>query len=444
MVEIDQAVMRHSVQDVIRILENQPVRVDLFGQITAVQIMNRVSIAHLSIERALKFLNTRAGEPLTKDHHLANHLRELAQRKPDFADYLERAFHAAVRHYRYNPYVSKMGHLKSLQAYLDLVGSDRAFQDLRYWELHQSPDEALLRQLHLALHMELLRAMLQLLRSREPTETVASRVERAVKRAMWSPSALVANPGSKRDDSVSAYLEWRQGFASWSDALAEAVQHQFMIGDEFANNMVRKAYGTLLESTDLAVSYYAETLDVLPRQPRDAIPPVEWLRPPPHQMGFVNTPSGETLGEIERRWDGLWSVAPYQDGPVAVVARARSQTDARCYLAVLFSRLAEVAVNGEKRQLRIVASKETLLDWITDRAGDADDPPQADEALPLPVVFWDAEHGLKGDDRIRIKVRLGPERQTVDVLSGVVTQVKEHIVYLLGKRSVEVDEPDHG
>ncbi len=78
-VDIEQAVIEYSVRDVIGILENEPVQPDLVGQITAVQIMNRVTIAHLSIERALKFLITGAGGPLTKDHHLANRLRELVQ-----------------------------------------------------------------------------------------------------------------------------------------------------------------------------------------------------------------------------------------------------------------------------------------------------------------------------------------------------------------------------
>ena len=61
MAEIQRAIIRHSVQDVIRILENEPVKGDMVPAITAVQVMNRVSIAHLSIERALKFLITEAG-----------------------------------------------------------------------------------------------------------------------------------------------------------------------------------------------------------------------------------------------------------------------------------------------------------------------------------------------------------------------------------------------
>ncbi|MDE0179174.1 MAG: hypothetical protein OXP36_11315 [Gammaproteobacteria bacterium] len=59
--DIEQVTIRHSVQDVIRNLESEPVRPDLVGQITAVQVIDRVSRAHLSIERALKFIITRAG-----------------------------------------------------------------------------------------------------------------------------------------------------------------------------------------------------------------------------------------------------------------------------------------------------------------------------------------------------------------------------------------------
>ena len=65
------AIIRHSVQDVIHILENEPVKGDLVPGITVVQVMNRVSIAHLSIERAFKFLITEAGGPLVETHDLS-------------------------------------------------------------------------------------------------------------------------------------------------------------------------------------------------------------------------------------------------------------------------------------------------------------------------------------------------------------------------------------
>ncbi|MYE06729.1 MAG: hypothetical protein F4Y04_05835, partial [Chloroflexi bacterium] len=295
-VDIEQAIVRHSVLDVIQILERQPVQPDLVGQITAVQIVNRVSIAHLSIERALKFLIIRAGGPLTKNHHLGERLRELIKHEPRSAEFLIRAFEAAVRHYRFNPNVDNAAHLKSLESYLDEAGSDRAFQDLRYWELHQSPDEILLRRLYLALHTELLRAVFELLRGSTPTDTVATRVERAVKRAMWPVAELSHAPGTAKEESIRSYFEWRQGFDSWRAALADAGRQQFIIGDELMNGMVVRAHQTLLQSADQAVSYFAGTLDVLPKQPREVIPPVEWIGNPAQQRGTVRAPSGAPLG----------------------------------------------------------------------------------------------------------------------------------------------------
>lgn len=441
-VEIEQVIVEHSVRDVIGILENEPVQPDLVGQITAVQIMNRVSIAHLSIERALKFLITRAGGPLIAKHHLGKQLRELARHEPEAVDFLNYAFEAAVRHYRFNSNAANGTHLKSLEAYLDVVASDRAFQDLRYWELRQSPDELLLRRLHLALHMELLRAVRELLRGRPPTETVSIRVERAVEQAMFFPPVLAYAPGSPEEGSVKLYLKWRQGFASWRDALANAVQQQFMIGDDFASSLVAKAYRELLEHSDPAVSYFAGTLDMLPRQPRDVTPPVEWIGTPVHQRGIVSAPSGAELGEIERRWDGLWNIVPFQSGQIAVVAKATSQTDARCYLATLFVRDAEVTLNGEKRRSRIVATDETFIERDQARVGYAEDPSTREDDRIHEVIFWDLEHGLKIDDQVKIRARSGYEPRLIYILQGVVANVEGHVVYLSGRASDEVDVHD--
>ena len=440
--DIERTIIRHSVEDVIRILENEPVRPDYIGQITAVQIMNRVSIAHLSFERALKFLIARAGGPLTKDHHLGNRLRELARHEPKSADFLNDAFGVAVQHYRLNPNIKNGEHLQSLESYLDVAGSSRAFQDLRYWELHQSPGEMLLRRLYLALHMELLRAVLQLLRGGTPTETVSTRVERAVEEAMWSASDVARSPVTPQEDSIRSYLQWRRGFASWSDALADAVRQQFMIGDDFANRLVSNAYRALLESVDPAISYFAATLDVLPKQPRDVITQMEWIESPPQQRGFVNSPSGVTLGEIERRWDGLWDITPFQSGFVAVTAKAASQTDAQCCLAALFSRVAEITVNGEEWPVRIVANQETLLRWHQNQFGFADDPPSEEAAWSHEVELWEADHGFKSDDRLTIRVRSRAERALVHVLEGVVKRVEDHKVYLYGYASYDTADQD--
>ena len=196
--EMQRAVIRHSVNDVIGVLENQPVRPGMNVGLTVAQVMNRVSIAHLSIERAMKFVITEAGGDLIKDHDLPSRLKELRQHEPGSAKFLEEAFEAAVRHYRYNANATHMKHLKSLETYLEATGSDKHFQDIRYWELTQSTGEIIVRQIYLTLHMELLHAMTEiLLAPGRPKDIVSTRVERAVRDAMFSSRELSYSPGSE-------------------------------------------------------------------------------------------------------------------------------------------------------------------------------------------------------------------------------------------------------
>ena len=53
---MEQFAVQFSIDDALRILDDSPIRPDLATQVTLVQITNRVPIAHLAIERALKFL----------------------------------------------------------------------------------------------------------------------------------------------------------------------------------------------------------------------------------------------------------------------------------------------------------------------------------------------------------------------------------------------------
>ena len=311
MADMQREIVRHSVEDVIHILENEPVKNDMMTEITVVQAMNRLSIAHLSIERAFKFLIRNGGGPWVNEHDLRDRYLEMAQYDAASARFLETAFETAVRHYRFNPNARYLKHLKSLETYLQITGSDPAFNDIRYWEKTQSLNEILLRQVSLSLHIELLHGLSAvLLGSDRPTMTVADRVERAVENAMLPPGSLSYGPGTPKEHSVHSYVDWRRGFSSWRKALANAVQGRFQIGDDFIEDVARNAYGHLLNSSDPAVRYFASTLDVLPTQPRDLIPPVEWLGSERERFGSVKTPAGTHLGFIERGLDRLWYITP--------------------------------------------------------------------------------------------------------------------------------------
>ena len=442
MSDIQRAIVRHSIEDVIHILEHEPVKGDLVPQITAVQVMNRVSIAHLSIERALKFLITKAGGPLVETHDLRRRYKELLLHAPVRARYLEGVFEAAVRHYRYNPNTAYMTHLQTLERYLEVAGSDKAFQGVRYWELTQSLDEILLRQIYLSIHIELLHGLREiLLVSDIPRNTVANRVERAVEDAMWSTADMAYGQGTPEEQSVHSYIAWRQGFNTWSDALADAVQKGFNIGDDFMANVAGNAYGALLKATDPAVRYFANTLDVLPRQPRDVIPCVDWLGPEKERYGSVSTPAGTGLGFIERGLDGLWYVTPLRGRLVAV--KTRRQTDARCYLAILLSRLAQVTVEGEGRSLRIVGEEHSFYGKNYSEINRRLEGTGDDNVWTHKVVFWNRDHSIEVNAKVRVEVRSGNTKGVVDIVEGTVTEVAEHEVYLSGSKWFDIERKDY-
>ena len=441
MVDIQRAIIRHSVEDVILILENEPVKADMVAEITAVQVMNRVSIAHLSIERALKFLITRANGPLVETHDLAQRYRELLQYDSTSALFLERAFQAAVRHYRYNPNAADTQHLKSLDMYLRLSGSTQAFQGMRYWELTQSLDEILLRRIHLSMHIELLQGLREVLSAPNGAmETAEGRVERAVEDAMWPAIDLAYSSGTPKEHSVRSYIEWIQGFKTRSEALTVAVQKGFAIGDDFMEHVARKAYRSLLESVDPAVRYFASTLDVLPRQPRDVVPCVEWLDPKQERRGLVRTPAGTVLGLIERDLDGLWYITPLRQGLVRVSAKTTSQTNARSYLGTLLTRPARSTVEGEDRNLRIVGSDHHLYERnhneISRRLGRAGD----DKTWTHKITLWDGSHGIEVNNAVRTEVKIAETEGVVAVLEGTVTEVAEHEVYVSGNDTLEMEQ----
>lgn len=437
--EIERTVIRYSVNDVIEVLENQPVRPDLIVGLTVVQVMNRVSIAHLSIERAMKFVITDAGGEHTKNHDLPSRLKELRQHDPGSAKFLEEAFEAAVRHYRYNANATHMKHVKSLETYLEATGSDKQFQDIRYWELTQSTGEVIVRQVYLTMHLELLHAMSEiLLAPTRPNDFVSMRVERAVRDSMLSRRELSYSPGSDKQRSVEAYKEWLKGFKGFGEALTAAFKEGVATGDDLMLEILGKAYQELSKSKDPAVRYFAETLAVLPKQQRDAIPCVEWLGPEPLWSGTVSTPGGDGLGFINRRSDGTWAITPSRNGLVAVSEIAESQTDARCYLAELLTRAARVTVGDEERQLRIVGEEHNFfkrnheqdMQWFKDKV-------VAEEPV-FRVTFWDNTHGITSNDVVRMEILSRTSQGVADILEGKVTAVNDHEVLVQGMEHLGV------
>ena len=438
--KIKRTVMQHSVTDAIRVLENNPVQPDMVAELTIAQVMNRVSTAHLSIERTMKFLITEAGGPLIKNHDLPSRLNELRQYEPASAEFLEEAFIAAVQHYRYNANARHMKHLQSLETYLNATGSDKDFQDIRYWELSQSTDEIIVRQIYLSLHLELLHAVRELLMPPGRTkETVSLRVETAVQKA--TRPRLAYATGTDEEVSVKSYLKWLNGFESDREAMTKASRKGEAPDDEFTLELLRKAHQELANSTDPAVKYFALILTVLPHQPRDAVPCVDWLGPEKYQTGDVSTPGGNHLGFIFRRPDGLWNIEPSRDGPVMISGVAETQTDAGCFLASILTKPTRATVNGNETNLRIMGEEYDLFNRNHDQAARWDEETDSSLYPTHEVDFWDNEHGIREGDNVKLEVPSKQFPDIADVLEGTVTGVEGQKVFISGIDSAERIRP---
>ena len=432
--KFERTVVQVSAEDVIRILESVTATGHIIPYITIAEVMNRVSIAHLSIEKAIKFLIQEAGGKIIAKHHLGNRFRDLMAHNHESPAFLEEAFQAAVRHYGLDVNSKNMSHFKTLEVFLDAAGAVRKFNDIRYWELDPTLEKAALCQVYFLIYMELLYALHEILIEPDRAkETVDARVERAVQMAILPGVDYHYPPGKATEILSSQYPTWLAEYGTFREALAGAVQKNFTIENDFAADNAKAAYKALLEAKDPAVRYFASTLDVLPRQTRDIIPDVKWLDPDEELKGEVSAPSGEILGFIQRSPDGLWCITPIKSGPMTHSTKAKTPTDARCYLAQILTRQARVTVNGNVSALRIVGEERHVFKLVRPASGMLDQ--DNDETKTYTVAFWDESHGIEQGQEIRIEAqRTESEDPTFsDALSGEVQEVQGHQVSLLGR-----------
>ena len=397
--------MRTSVRDVIRILESAPVRPVMINEITIVQVMNRVVIAHLSIERAIKFLIRDADNDFEHRHDLHKHLKTLQQCRPDYATQLGEAFDATVMFYELNTNHRDLLHLQSLDKYLSVVGTDKAFEYMRYWELDQPTDDPLIGKIWLPIHSEILRATEQLFyKDDHKVRTISDRVERAVHEALFPTEPLAYSPGTEQEKSVKAYIKWVTAFPSRREAFADAVRQEFSVGDAYANQMVRAACQTLTGSDDAAVSFFVSRSQVLPHQPREPTPLVDWLGQRKELHGEVKTPGSTTLGFIDRAVDGAWHVTPAIGWGFRISALLQSQTDARCYLAQLLSMPAHATIDGITKPIRLVGEKVNPFEPNYRRIYAAVSETEERDDWTRKLTLWDDQHGIREGQTVKFEL----------------------------------------
>ena len=424
--------IQESVIDAIRILDSAPIKPDLVSETVIVQLTNRVPIAHLAIERALKALIAQGGGAKKYTHSLDSLYKALQESDEDSAKFLSEAFTDAVVFFGLDDRTKGFGHFRSLESYLSKVGGGKAFQALRYWPIENSPEgENPIPFVWLPIHREVLCA-LSCLFLRDSRETVSARVESEVARKLTETREFsdIQDEESRRD-SVTRYGNWlNRNHGAFCSALEKAVRQDFVIeyDDKFVSLNLRCAYNALKQSRDPAVRYYISTCSYLPkgsqRRNTNPSPKVEWLDKVRHR-GFVNTPVGTELGFIERYADGSWGITPSEAGSVPVTDTAETLEDAKHYLVNRLTSQVTVTVGGIAKKLRIVREPNLPADaeWISDA--------RLQEKTTIELDLWDSEHGLLPRDEVSFEFQ--PRRSGIRRLyEGSVTAVEDQMVTIEG------------
>ena len=434
-----------SIKDVIAILDSAPIQRDMVPDVNFVQLTNRVPIAHLAIERGFKALITDTGARREKVHSLNALYRDLQRCNEEAARFLAGAFDDAVKFFGINVNASGRGHFRSLHDYLSKVGTDKAFDALRYWVIDH-PDNRYnpIPYIFVPIHRELLCALACLFGPGRK-ETVSQRVEDSVWHSMFNGRDMsYTNIDTRKKRSVHAYQAWLiNQNKSASSILKDAARTNFNgLNDEFIIQTLRAAHQELKESKDPAVRYFALRITYLTkgsqRRNRDAVPDVNWLNDA-QTFGEVLTSAGTFLGFVEKYADGGWGIQPSESGLAQVADIAETFGDAKHYLVNRLTRQVEVIVNGETKLLRIVGERRSLFFSVSDAEWTADCD-QIDFKKEYELEFWDNTHGLVSGDQIVIKLRRHEFPGVIDILEGKVHSIDGHRVSIEGWNYSDLDD----
>ena len=433
---IEQYKIQESLMDAIRILDSAPIRVDMVWETNAIQITNRAPIAHLAIEKGLKALIAGASGNQAWGHSLNKLYRRLGRFDKDSADYLASAFDDAVNFYGFNPNSKGLGYLSSLDAYLSKVGTEKAFEALRYWAIEDSSEAGdFINLIWLPIHREILWSQwCSFLPSRR--DKVSDRVENRVSRAMFDGRHIVIRSNDKaKEQSVQAYKKWLfEEHSTWCDSLEDAVKRKFLVmEDEFVNQTVRDAFDELRQSEDPAIQYYISTLYHLPEgsqlQDPNAVPEVTWFNEE-QTHGAVVTPAGTRLGNIVRYINGGWGITPNENGPLGVREVAKALKDAKAYLVNRLTKRVILTADEETRHLRVISKDDSYLPFqATDVTGFED---LSSDAQVYRLEFWDSNHGLSTGDWIRAECGVSEYDEVIFLIEGTVENVAEQKVMVRG------------
>ncbi len=414
-------IIRRYIDATIEGVENPPFRGDLIPQFALMGLARRAVNCHLAIEVGLKALIEDAGGEFKCEHGLLSQLHGLENISAAEdgglppVDFLRNSFEEAVKFYRLNANVDTQ--FRSLDDYLGATGGAHAYQQYRYWILSQSSYPLEMQKFNLGIHIEIMYAIRGLLSAR--LQTVHDRVESTIARAVQEGLSHAAAQRQNSDEYafVMRFINERR---SRSQAYTDMARNKFQSGDEFANLVFMRVHRVLSGSTDTAVQYFITTQFVQEPMSQE-IPVPRFVEYHEGTAAEALSPGGTSLGWLQKRQDGLWSVELwFGDHLPNGLQLVNRRIDGLRWLAQQSTVEVTCIVRGEQPHLRraLGSSGRPFSGFSSD-------------SNVHELELWDDDHPWQVGQEITIRVPFGDAIE--QVLEGTVVEANGRKVLIQGE-----------
>ena len=348
-------------------------------------------------------------------HDLPKIYRGLSKSNSKLRELLDGAFTDAVSFYQIDR--KEWTYLCDLKIYLKKTGTEEMYQKFRYWHSDRESDLFDGRPLpDLLINREMVRFIYDVLDGYDNRYDdhdggpffVSQLVEREIRNSLYQESY-----GDNR-----ILWQWVARHDSLLLAIKDAYEHDFDVLNEWSNTVLKGVYDSLKETDDYkikpALDYAFSTFGAKTSNcDREVISSAQVQIHQDGRRGTVRTPSGQILGNITKRHDGLWRADN-------ITARRRERWRE---LAVSRNDAIGLVIENETETVSVALNDEPLRET------------RARFSKPYPYFgaevsceFWDSDHGIAVGDKIIVTVtKQGKRPQRI---IGNVKSVNNHDVVI--------------
>ena len=381
----------YSILDVVRKDLATSAGTDMVPEYHYAQLAKQMQSGHWAFEVGLKTLIEKSQGEYKWTHDLLKLYFKLRSVNPQAFSDLDNVYRDTVNFYRLTELED------DLAGYLARVGKKEVFERLRYAALNRA--QVAFRDVPLSqVYFELLAVLRDYeeigLRARHfPSRRIAQQVEAAVVRAMTSDPEEF----ERRKDAWTWLCNLQEtGDVSWRTLLHRAYQRDFRLEGAQSDRvelLLRKALETLTSrgqnsgvNFDPALDYYLSRIKYVPsgaEQNKGTPEPVLSGRGENDVIAQVSSPSGVSLGLIEKLQDGAWLARPQMTQGFAF----EKKEDAALYVVRVKTRILRASLGQHQhKDVRIVHDMDHI-EWPIEAVGD-------DWRLPAgphdaTLTFWD-------------------------------------------------------